>query len=923
METRRHLVILPARNNFSIGSTKSSICRTVDNATGHVARCSGAIIRTLAFLFFLIALNLVSPQQSSAQAVTYTEQDICSPPVAGSFNYSAGNPPQYTISGSGYGFNFGFAQTQNQLAYASTPTSGNIEITAKLTSQSSSTGLAGLMMRDNNVCIANHACVVATGGSVYLYYFRNYDNNTISVAGPTYTGTIYLRLANNGGAITAYSSADGESWTTIGSTSSFMPNVYNVGFISSNGGTSALNTAVFTNVCYATSVPQPSSNLALWLRADQGITSSGGSISQWSDNSGQGNNATQSTGSAQPTLATGAVNSAILPTVNFNGSTQFLNLPSGFANLTNGASIFVVSKPTSSTATGDPCAFGNASNSDAVFPQTVGKNASLNAWNGTTGSSVATTSSPLSNTQYQLLEEILLPGATAGTATGTIWVNGSQKVQATNLQNLNNITRSQNFVGCGIGSTNFFQGGIAEILVFSTALSASQRASVESYILSKYAVGATPTLDAPVITPGSGVIIPPQTITVTQDQGAAIYFTTNGLTPGANINSLWVNGRPIVASGGLTIEAVGVAPFFNNSSVSSATYEVDATALPISRNGLVAWFDANNGVTTSGTAVTSWSDLSTNQNSATQGTSTKRPTLTTNAINGLSAVTFNGTSQFLQLPSSSSLSNFSSGVSMFAVIKPTAVTAGARVMDMGNGATSDNLQLQLPSTTSASLYTYNGSTPSSVTSSSGITLNQFQLLEAIDDGSGTASIFTNGVLGGQNTSMGTINNITRANNFIGQGSAGGNYFKGQIAELILYNRGISVTERATLEGYLLSKYQLLTANTTPAPVMSISTSTLTAPTQVAIEARAGATIRFTTNGATPTTSSPVYTGPIQIPYTLTVKAIAVLNGISSSVTSNTYTLNSTHYPAPGSTTTPLQINTQLPGVNIPQDSNQH
>lgn len=874
----------------------------------------------LIFLFFLTALGVVSPQHVSAQAVTWTERDICIPPTAGSFQFTAGNPPTYTISGSGYGFNYGFGQAEDQLAFASTPTSGNIEITAKLTSQTSSTGAAGLMMRDNNVCIANNACVVAYAGTVYMTYFAQGQNNTTLITGPTYTGNVYLRLANNGGAITGYCSPDGESWSIIGSTGSFMPNVYNVGFMAYNVNSNALNTAVFTNVCYATSVPQPSSNFALWLRADSGVTSSSGAVSQWSDQSGQGNNATQSTGSAQPTLTSGAVNSAALPAVLLNGTSQFLNLPSGFANLTNGASIFVVAKPTSSTATGDPCAFGNASNSDAVFPQTVGKNASLNAWNGTTSSSVATTTSPLSNSQYQLLEEVLLPGATAGTATGTIWVNGSQKVQATNLQNLNNISRTQNFVGCGIGGTNFFQGGIAEILVFSTALSASQRASVESYILSKYAIGTTPTLDAPVITPGSGVISPPQTITITQDQGAARYFTTNGQTPGANLSSLWVNARPIVVLGNQTIKAIAVAPFFNNSTVSSATYQTDSTSIPVSRNGLVCWLDASNGVTTSGTAVTSWSDLSTLQNNATQTTSTKRPTFTTNAINGLSAVTFNGTSQYLQLPS---LAGFNSGVSMFAVIKPTAVTAGARVLDIGNGATSDNLQLQLPSSTSAALYTYNGSTPSSVTSSSGITLNQFQLVEAIDNGTGTASVYTNGVLGAQNTSMGTINNLTRANNFIGQGSAGGNYFKGEIAELILYNRGVSATEQATLEGYLLSKYQLLSANTSPAPVMSIATSTLTAPTQVAIEAPFGAVIHFTTNGATPTTTSPVYTGPIQINYTQTVKALAVINGISSSVTSNTYTLNSTHYPAPGTTTTPLQINTQLPGVNIPQDSNQH
>jgi hypothetical protein len=54
-----------------------------------------------------------------------------------------------------------------------------------------------------------------------------------------------------------------------------------------------------------------------------------------------------------------------------------------------------------------------------------------------------------------------------------------------------------------------------------------------------------------------------------------------------------------------------------------------------------------------------------------------------------------------------------------------------------------------------------------------------------------------------------------------------------------------------------------------------------------------------------------------------IKAIAVINGVESSVASATYTLNSTQFPAPGSTSTPVQLNLQLPTVAIPQDSNQH
>jgi hypothetical protein len=122
----------------------------------------------------------------------------------------------------------------------------------------------------------------------------------------------------------------------------------------------------------------------------------------------------------------------------------------------------------------------------------------------------------------------------------------------------------------------------------------------------------------------------------------------------------------------------------------------------------------------------------------------------------------------------------------------------------------------------------------------------------------------------------------------------------------------------------MQKYQLLSTNTTPAPVLSVSAGTLTAPTQVAIWAPEAAITYFTIDGTTPTTSSPVYSGPINVYYTQTVKAMCVLNGVQSSTTSATYTLNATQWPAPSATdTTSLQIQLQLPKVSIPQDSNQH
>lgn len=363
-------------------------------------------------------------------------------------------------------------------------------------------------------------------------------------------------------------------------------------------------------------------------------------------------------------------------------------------------------------------------------------------------------------------------------------------------------------------------------------------------------------------------------------------------------------------------------PFFNNSSVVTANYQLDPDSLPISRSGLQLWARADNGITLSGNNVTKWADMSGSGNDLTQSVTADQPTIVNSAISGLPAVKFDAaSSQFLQLPAG--FADFTSGASLFLVAKPVSVTSGARLLDLGNGAASDNLYLSEPTSTGVSFFTYNGATSSSVTSSSAMTLNQFQLLDVVYNGSSTASIFTDGVQGAQGTSMSTLNYILRSSNFVGQGSAGGNFFDGQIAEIVLYNRALTASERAAVQGYLLSKYHIASAAVTPAPIISVAAGTLTAPSQVAIAAHDSAQIRFTVDGTTPSaTTSPIYTKPIDVLFTQTVKAIAVLNGVSSSVSSAVFTLDATQWPAPGTTTTPLQLNLQLPSVSIPHDSNQ-
>ena len=73
-----------------------------------------------------------------------------------------------------------------------------------------------------------------------------------------------------------------------------------------------------------------------------------------------------------------------------------------------------------------------------------------------------------------------------------------------------------------------------------------------------------------------------------------------------------------------------------------------------------------------------------------------------------------------------------------------------------------------------------------------------------------------------------------------------------------------------------------------APEIS-GTSPFTDSTQVTIQGPQGAALYYTTDGSTPTSESMDYSEPITLSATTTVKAIAILNGETSAVSSKTFT----------------------------------
>ncbi len=78
---------------------------------------------------------------------------------------------------------------------------------------------------------------------------------------------------------------------------------------------------------------------------------------------------------------------------------------------------------------------------------------------------------------------------------------------------------------------------------------------------------------------------------------------------------------------------------------------------------------------------------------------------------------------------------------------------------------------------------------------------------------------------------------------------------------------------------------------TSKPVFSLAAGTYTSAQVVTISfATPGAAIYYTTDGTTPTTNSPQYSGPITVSASETIQAIAVVSGSPSSVASASYTI---------------------------------
>jgi hypothetical protein len=238
---------------------------------------------------------------------------------------------------------------------------------------------------------------------------------------------------------------------------------------------------------------------------------------------------------------------------------------------------------------------------------------------------------------------------------------------------------------------------------------------------------------------------------------------------------------------------------------------VKASSIPLS--GLSLWLKADAGVTLSGVNVTAWEDQSGNGNNASVENSGEEPTLEPSFSNGKSAIQFNGTTQLLSIADSNSLDFLNT--SIFIVLKRTGYGTGNEVTFMKNA---NALAYSAAYWQTAKLA--GGNSSFDISNGGG-----YDRDSGVDIGDGVArvmdftfdgthfNIYVNGVqTATYNEPVGNID-ITSGSLQIGGynqsfGNPSGELFNGQIAEIIMYNRAVTATERQQVESYLNTKYAI-------------------------------------------------------------------------------------------------------------------
>jgi hypothetical protein len=231
----------------------------------------------------------------------------------------------------------------------------------------------------------------------------------------------------------------------------------------------------------------------------------------------------------------------------------------------------------------------------------------------------------------------------------------------------------------------------------------------------------------------------------------------------------------------------------------SGNYNSITSSLSTS-SSLVLYLNAFVSSSYSGTG-SSWYDLSGTYTSASIiSGSTFFTGSTTQSIN---AVVLNGTNQYIQAPSG--FADFTNGLTCICFCNFGNVGTWERIMDFGNGSSSDNIGFSRYSTTnSLRFFIYNGSSNVLEVGSNNIIDNNAYAVYTIRLSGSIYDFYKNGVLDSSGTTTVRPPNITRSSNFIGRSNWPDAYWDNGFGIFALWNKGLSNSELSSAHNEILT-----------------------------------------------------------------------------------------------------------------------
>jgi hypothetical protein len=507
---------------------------------------------------------------------------------------------------------------------------------------------------------------------------------------------------------------------------------------------SAVATAKFLDA--TTPAPLRAAGLKLWVRADAGITASGGLVSAWADQSGNANHLVQPTSAERPEVVTGQANG--LPVLRFDGAGDTLLFTS---RLTDIRTVFWVIRRSAEMTPDYRLLLGDS----LVYDFHPDYN--MKIWGSYTSTAITS--------GQTRLDGVLVDGSTTDRPTDLSLIS----LVTTGSVSADAFSRDRVY-------DRSWWGDLAELIVYDRPLTEAERQPIESYLASKYAL-FVPTVATPTISPAGGRLTSTQLVQLDcATPGATIRYTLDDTEPSAT-STPYTGGFEVDAT--TRVRARAFLAGWNDSPQAVVTFFDEGEPSPASLSGLALWVRADAGLEPDNVSL--WRDQGGAGNDLVQSATIQRPLVLVDETNDMPFVRFDGAGDTLLFTS-----RLTGIRTVFWVIRRSAEMTPDYRMLLG-----DSIGYDFHPDYSMTIW-------GSYTSSS-ITSGETRVDGALVDGLTTDRPADLSVISLVTTGSVSADAFSRDRLY-------DRSWWGDLAELVIYDRPLDASERRAVEEYLAGRY---------------------------------------------------------------------------------------------------------------------